>query len=166
MAYKPKHSKTARLLSEETPEQLPYPRESITSTTSNRYRYSKGPEEQKETLLEKGSYTKKVTIISSRKNSGVASVYGSASSMMFKREPQLNKFERFRAFYSSPITKFWSWCIAFLIFLTTQTCILLLETSLKPSKYEWITFIYTVTLSVEHIRKVRVKIFETIKIVT
>uniref|UniRef100_A0A1I7UCW5 Ion_trans domain-containing protein n=1 Tax=Caenorhabditis tropicalis TaxID=1561998 RepID=A0A1I7UCW5_9PELO len=153
MAYKPKHSKTARLLSEETQEDIPYPRESITSTTSNRYRYPKGVEEQKETLLEKGNYAKKVTIISSRKNSGVASVYGSASSMMFKREPQLNKFERFRAFYSAPITKFWSWCIAFLIFLTTQTCILLLETSLKPSKYEWITLIYTVTLSVEHMRK-------------
>ncbi|PIC34278.1 hypothetical protein B9Z55_013983 [Caenorhabditis nigoni] len=153
MAYKPKHAKTARLLSEETQEDIPYPRESITSTTSNRYRYSKGPEDQKETLLEKGNYAKKVTIISSRKNSGVASVYGSASSMMFKRDPQLSKFEKFRAFYSAPITKFWSWCIAFLIFLITQTCILLLETSLKPSKYEWILLIYTVTLSVEHMRK-------------
>ncbi|CAI2350433.1 unnamed protein product [Caenorhabditis sp. 36 PRJEB53466] len=154
LAFKPKRAQNTRS-TEECAEENGLPRDSITSQTSNfnRYRYRKASSsvEQKETLLEKGA--KKVTIVSSRKNSGVASVYGSASSMMFKREPQLSKFEKFQAFYSAPITKFWSWCIAFLTFLTTQTCILLLETSLKPSKYEWITLIYTVTLSVEHLRK-------------
>lgn len=149
MAFKPKRSESTRF-SEEHPEQD----HRANSISSQSYYVQKG-EDQKEFLLEKGAFTKKVTIVSSRKNSGVASAYGSASSMMFKREPQLNKFERFRAFYSAPITKFWSWCIAFLVFLTAQTAILLLETPTKPTKYEWITLIYTVTLSVEHIRKVR-----------
>uniref|UniRef100_A0A8R1DLB9 Uncharacterized protein n=1 Tax=Caenorhabditis japonica TaxID=281687 RepID=A0A8R1DLB9_CAEJA len=156
LAYKPKRAQIcSRLSSDEHPED-DFQRNSVTSQNgaSNWYRYGGNGQEQKESLLEKGAnFSKKVTIVSSRRNSGVASVYGSAASMMFKREPQLNKFERFRAFYSAPITKFWSWCIAFLIFLTTQTCILLLETSLKPSRYEWLTLIYTVTLSVEHLRK-------------
>ncbi|CAI5448305.1 unnamed protein product [Caenorhabditis angaria] len=102
---------------------------------------------------EKLAQPKKVTIVSSRKNSCGASVYGSSTSMMFKQEQKISVIEKFQAFYSAPITKFWSWCIAFLAFLTLQTFILLIKTPIEATMFEWATFVYCVTLSVEHLRK-------------
>ncbi|CAB3409686.1 unnamed protein product [Caenorhabditis bovis] len=157
MAYKPKRVIVKNEENEEKEkvgDMSAFRTNSIVSANSaiNKIRSHNTNFDETRDLLESGQ-TKRVKIVSSRRNSGGASVYGSQSSMMFKREPKLSKFDRFHAFYSAPITKFWSWCIAFLVFLTAQTGILLVETPLKPTKYEWLTLVYVVTLSVEHLRK-------------
>lgn len=60
-----------------------------------------------------------------------------------------------RAFYSAPITKFWSWCIAFVVFLMLSSYVLLIETPVNPTFIEYATLAYIVVYTVEHIRKVR-----------
>ncbi|PIO67881.1 hypothetical protein TELCIR_10356 [Teladorsagia circumcincta] len=60
---------------------------------------------------------------------------------------------KMRAFYSAPITKFWSWCIAFVIFLMLSSYVLLIETPVNPTNIEYATLAYIVVYTVEHIRK-------------
>uniref|UniRef100_A0A158P786 Ion_trans domain-containing protein n=1 Tax=Angiostrongylus cantonensis TaxID=6313 RepID=A0A158P786_ANGCA len=68
--------------------------------------------------------------------------------------PSLSAVAKMRAFYAAPITKFWLWCITFIIFLTLFSYVLLIETPINPTTIEYITLSYIVVYMVEHIRKV------------
>ncbi|VDO86880.1 unnamed protein product [Heligmosomoides polygyrus] len=102
-------------------------------------------------LVENGVGTsKKVTIMTSKKNSGL---YGSTD-MLVEQPHSLSALAKMRAFYSAPITKFWSWCIAFVVFLMLSSYVLLIETPVNPTFIEYATLAYIVVYTVEHIRKV------------
>uniref|UniRef100_A0A0N4ZFJ0 LSDAT_euk domain-containing protein n=1 Tax=Parastrongyloides trichosuri TaxID=131310 RepID=A0A0N4ZFJ0_PARTI len=62
-------------------------------------------------------------------------------------------FYKFLLFYRAPITSFWIWAISFVIFLTTLTFVLLIELPTEPSMYEWYIFVYVVSITLEHLRK-------------
>lgn len=101
-------------------------------------------------LVENGVGTsEKVTIMTSKKNSGL---YGSTD-MLVEQPHSLSALAKMRAFYSAPITKFWSWCIAFVVFLMLSSYVLLIETPVNPTFIEYATLAYIVVYTVEHIRK-------------
>ncbi|CAJ0944633.1 unnamed protein product, partial [Mesorhabditis belari] len=60
---------------------------------------------------------------------------------------------RFYEFYAAPITTFWSWAIAFCLFLMCFTYVLLIKTPVHPSLWEWLLFAYVVCFGMEHTRK-------------
>uniref|UniRef100_A0A0N5C8B8 LSDAT_euk domain-containing protein n=1 Tax=Strongyloides papillosus TaxID=174720 RepID=A0A0N5C8B8_STREA len=62
-------------------------------------------------------------------------------------------FYKLLLFYRAPITSFWIWAISFVVFLTTFTFILLVELPEEPSIYEWYIFVYVVSITLEHLRK-------------
>ncbi|PAV61018.1 hypothetical protein WR25_04380 [Diploscapter pachys] len=97
---------------------------------------------------------KKVTILTSKRSSTAGSAEASLSDIV--EEPTLSKFEKLQAFYSAPVTKFWSWCIAFHLFLGVSTYVLLIETPVDPTREEWFTLVYVVVMLLEHVRKVLV----------
>ncbi|KAK6023161.1 transporter, cation channel family protein, partial [Ostertagia ostertagi] len=80
------------------------------------------------------------------------------------RSQSLSAMAKMRAFYSAPITKFWSWCIAFVIFLMLSSYVLLIETPVNPTNIEYATLAYIVVYTVEHIRKVSLFDQETPKL--
>ena len=109
---------------------------------------------------------KKVTILTSKRSSTAGSAEASLSGAHLKsgrneisdsdivEEPTLSNFEKLQAFYSAPVTKFWSWCIAFHLFLGVSTYVLLIETPVDPTREEWFTLVYVVVMLLEHVRKV------------
>ncbi|EPB74076.1 transporter, cation channel family protein [Ancylostoma ceylanicum] len=77
-------------------------------------------------LVENGiGHPKKVTIMSSKRNS-----INDSCDMLVEKRISLSAMAKMRAFYAAPITKFWSWCIAFMIFLMFSSYVLLIETPL------------------------------------
>ncbi|CEF65614.1 Transient receptor potential cation channel subfamily M member 1 [Strongyloides ratti] len=62
-------------------------------------------------------------------------------------------FYKFLLFYRAPITSFWIWAISFGVFLTTFTFVLLIEFPIEPTIYEWYIFVYVISITLEHIRK-------------
>ncbi|CAI4230091.1 unnamed protein product [Auanema sp. JU1783] len=127
----------------------PQPRQYLSSRTG----------EEMEELMENGIAAgsslqppKKSIMPNSKKNS-TALIYESTASLTTNHIPRLTAYAKFRAFYSAPITKFWSWCLAFHLFLTMSTYVLLIETPLKPTKIEWATLIFMIVFAIEHLRK-------------
>ncbi|VDO37900.1 unnamed protein product [Haemonchus placei] len=100
-----------------------------------------------EELVENGA-PKKVTMMSSKRSSGL---HPPVDDLYI--EESLSALAKMRAFYSAPITKFWSWCIAFAIFLMLSSYVLLIETPVNPTNIEYATLAYIVVYTVEHIRK-------------
>ncbi|XGW23872.1 hypothetical protein V3C99_005801 [Haemonchus contortus] len=100
-----------------------------------------------EELVENGA-PKKVTMMSSKRSSGL---HPPVDELYI--EESLSALAKMRAFYSAPITKFWSWCIAFAIFLMLSSYVLLIETPVNPTNIEYATLAYIVVYTVEHIRK-------------
>ncbi|WKX88624.1 hypothetical protein Q1695_008339 [Nippostrongylus brasiliensis] len=101
-------------------------------------------------LVENGvGVTKKVTIMSTKANSE----YRDKEELLVNRTLRLSILAKMRAFYSAPITKFWSWCIAFMIFLMFSSYVLLVETPVNPTNIEYATLAYIVVYTVEHVRK-------------
>ncbi|PAV79744.1 hypothetical protein WR25_06574 [Diploscapter pachys] len=62
--------------------------------------------------------------------------------------------KKIREFYSAPITTYWLWFGAFILFLCANTYDLLVKTPKFPSWTEWYVFTYIVVWSIEIIRKV------------
>ncbi|EYC46003.1 hypothetical protein Y032_0411g959 [Ancylostoma ceylanicum] len=100
-------------------------------------------------LVENGiGHPKKVTIMSSKRNS-----INDSCDMLVEKRISLSAMAKMRAFYAAPITKFWSWCIAFMIFLMFSSYVLLIETPVSPTNIEYATLAYILVYTVEHLRK-------------
>ncbi|KAJ1369804.1 hypothetical protein KIN20_031373, partial [Parelaphostrongylus tenuis] len=92
---------------------------------------------------------KKIQILPSKRSSLLRDCNDSS----YLQAHSLSAVAKMRAFYAAPITKFWLWCITFMIFLTLFSYVLLIETPVNPTTIEYLTLSYIVVYMVEHIRK-------------
>eukprot|EP00080_Pristionchus_pacificus_P015819 PDM75839.1 ion channel [Pristionchus pacificus] len=70
--------------------------------------------------------------------------------------PRMKKIKirrRLYEFYTAPVTTFWSWTLAFLIFLFFFSYVLLVKTPPDPTWIEWGLLAYVVVFGAEYIRK-------------
>ncbi|ETN84448.1 hypothetical protein NECAME_17149 [Necator americanus] len=119
------------------------------STKKSRKVKTMGGDELDE-LVENGvGHQKKVTIMSAKRSSTLHD----SCDILIEKTTSLSAFAKMRAFYAAPITKFWSWCIAFMIFLMFSSYVLLIETPVNPTNIEYATLAYIVVYTVEHLRK-------------
>ncbi|CAJ0596278.1 unnamed protein product [Cylicocyclus nassatus] len=120
---------------------------------TNRPKMKIGSSDELDDLVENGingvGHQKKVTIISSKRGSAIRA----SCDMLVEKTLSLSPVAKMRAFYAAPITKFWSWCIAFMIFLMFSSYVLLIETPVNPTNIEYATLAYIVVYAVEHLRK-------------
>ncbi|CAJ0574106.1 unnamed protein product, partial [Mesorhabditis spiculigera] len=81
-----------------------------------------------------------------------ASVYQSCES--FRRpDSSLSWIQKWHAFYTAPITKFWAWAFFFHVFLIAFSNVLLVKFSTIPTNTEWALTAYMFVFSLEHCRK-------------
>ncbi|VDM83063.1 unnamed protein product [Strongylus vulgaris] len=112
-----------------------------------------GSSDELDELVENGvngmGHSKKVTILTSKRSSALHD----SCDMLIESTISLSAMAKMRAFYTAPITKFWSWCIAFMIFLMFSSYVLLIETPVNPTNIEYATLAYILVYTVEHLRK-------------
>ncbi|VDK42691.1 unnamed protein product [Anisakis simplex] len=72
------------------------------------------------------------------------------------------------AFYSAPITTFWTWSLSFALFLFAITYVLLIEFPVHIRNVEWLLLIYVISFAMEHFRKLLMQeassLFEKIRV--
>lgn len=71
-----------------------------------------------------------------------------------KRMKQLRIKKKLYEFYAAPITKFWSWSMAYFFFLTVYTYTVLIRTPALPEWNEYYVMAYIATFGGEKIREI------------
>ena len=78
---------------------------------------------------------------------------------LLEKSKPLSWRKRLFEFYSAPITTFWLWFLAFVVFMLALIFVLLVETPKEPSWVEWYLFSYVVVWACEVLRKVGFRAF-------
>lgn len=77
-----------------------------------------------------------------------------ACSTPHNRKRQLRFTKKLYEFYTAPITKFWSWSIAYIVFLLIYTYTLLIRTPLTPEWNEWYVVAHMASFGCEKLREI------------
>ncbi|ELT97529.1 hypothetical protein CAPTEDRAFT_120255, partial [Capitella teleta] len=79
----------------------------------------------------------------------------SANAFTSPKKSPLRLGKKIYEFYTAPITKFWMHTIAFIIFLSCFTYVVLVKTPVHPTLLEWLVISYVIGLTMEKFREVR-----------